>query len=133
MARRDHELLHAVYALQALHVHGKQPVDVRDELDLALLGRRGVHVLALTHCAQAICRLVLVEHTGRLFPDEQRLLSHAQEHGNVLLRHDMPLAEARVLCHAADDLRHIMTQHMPHSLFGSDFFHNDTCKKMGMV
>ena len=124
MARRDHDLIETVHSLQPLDVHAKEPVEFRGQLDLALLGGAGAHTVALAQRAQALRRLVFVEHALGLLPDIQRLLAHAQEHRDVLCSYNVALAEAGVLRHAGDDLRHVMTQHMADGIDGFDQFHS---------
>ena len=121
--RGDHELVDAVHCLQPRGVDTEKPFARGGQLDLALLGRRGGHVRVLAQRAQAFGGLVLVEHARGLLPDEERLLAHAEQNGDIFLRDHMALAEARILRHARDDLRHVMAEHMTDSVDGFDFFH----------
>ena len=82
-----------------------------------------MHVLALTQGAQAFGRLVLVDHALGLFPDIELFLAHGEQDGDVLLGDDMPLAEARVLGDADDDLGHVVAEHVAHGVARVYKFH----------
>ena len=133
MARGDHELIDAVDLLKPLDVDTEETVALGEDLDLPFLRLARAHMRVLAHGAHALCRLVLMEHALGLFPDEERLLAHAEEHGNVLLCDNMPLAEAGVLRDAGDDLRHVMAQDVADGLGGFNFLHLDHLNEKGVV
>ena len=123
MAGGDHDLLLGVHGDKAGGIHQEEAVDGGGELDLALLGLAAVHVFIDGESAEALRGVVLVEHAGGHLPDVEVLLAHAEQHGNVLLRHDVALAEARVLILVLDDLRHVVAEHMAHRVLGFDKSH----------
>ena len=123
VAGGDHDLVLAVEGVEPLHVHLEQAVAVGDELDFALLHRRGVHVLVLAQGPQPLRRLVLVEHARRLLPHVQVLLAHGEQDGDVLLPDHMALAEPGVLGDAGDDLGQIVAEHVPHRAAGVNQLH----------
>ena len=124
--RRYHQLILLVERVQFSYVNPKQPVAVGDELDLALLHRGRVHIFTLAEGAQALRGVVLVHHALVLLPDVDMLLAHREQHRHVLLRDDMALPEARVLCHAYDYLSHVMAEHMSHRVLHRDKFHRSS-------
>ena len=82
-----------------------------------------MHVFPLAQGAQPLCGFVLVQHSGSLLPDIERLLAHGKQNGYVLFTDDVALAEAGVLCHAPDDLRHVVTQNVADGLGRFDKLH----------
>ena len=122
-ARGDHHFAQRVDRAQALDIYKQQAVRLGGQLDLALLGRGGAHVLALTDRAQDIRRIVLVQHVFVIFPDVDVLLAHAEQHGDILLADDMALAEYRILGHTGDDLGDIVAEHLPDCILHAHQFH----------
>ena len=123
VAGGNHDLILAVDGVEPFYIHLEQAVAVGDELDLALLHRRGVHVLVLAQDPQPLGRLVLVEHAALLFPHVQVLLAHGEQHGDILFRHHVSLAEPGVLGDAGDDLGQIMAEHVANGPPGVDELH----------
>ena len=68
-----------------------------------------------------------------LFPDEQMLLAHGQQHRDVLLGDHMPLAEPGALVLTRDDLGQVVTQHMTGCMDGFDLFHAFTSRSTSSV
>ncbi|MPM62802.1 hypothetical protein SDC9_109680 [bioreactor metagenome] len=64
-----------------------------------------------------------MEHSGVQLPDVQIFLAHGEEHGNVLLRHHVALAEPGALVFAGDNLGQVVAQHMAHGLSRLDQLH----------
>ena len=63
--------------------------------------------------AQALSRLVLMEHPLGLFPDIEVVFPHGEQDGHVLLSDNMALTEPGVFGDAGDDLGQIVAEHMP--------------------
>ncbi len=81
-------------------------------------------MLILAEAAQDLGALVLMEHRIVLFPDVDVLLPDAEKHRNIFLRDHMTFAEHGVLRDAADNLRHVVAEHLPHRVLGSDQLHH---------
>ena len=85
------------------------------------LGKNKARVMA--ERAQDIRRIVLVQHVFVIFPDVDVLLAHAEQHGDILLADDVPLAEHRVLGHPGDDLGDVVAEHLPDCILYAHQFH----------
>ena len=129
LAGGDHHLVLAVHGQQTLRVHPEQPITGGLQLDLALLDLTALHVLRAAQRQQALRRVVLMHHAGGHLIDVQVLLAHAQQHGDVLLRDHMALAEPCVLVRVFDDLGHVVAQHMAHSVLCADELHVDPSRR----
>ena len=123
LARGDHHLVLAIHGDKARGIDQKHAVTGGLELDLALFHAAADHVFLPAEGQKPLRRVVFVHHAGRHFPDIEVLLTHAEQHGDVLFRHDVALAEARVLILVLDDLRHVVAEHMAHRVLGFDKSH----------
>ena len=121
--RRDHQLVNAVDREEPGAVHEEHALDRAFQLDFSFLCLAPCHVFPAAQRRETLCRVVFVHHARLHLPDEQVFLAHGEQHRDVLLGHNMALAEARSLAHAGNDLRHVMTQHMTDRILGSDTFH----------
>ena len=68
---------------------------------------------------------VLVQDAGALFPDIEVFFADGQQHWDVLGLDDVPLAEARALELARDDLGDIVAEHLPCRVNSADQLHGD--------
>ena len=123
LARGDHHLVLAIHGDKARGIDQKHAVTGGLELDLALFHAAADHILLPAEGQKPLRRVVFVHHAACHLPDVEMLLSHAEQHRNVLLRHNMALAEARVLILVLDDLRHVVAEHMAHRVLGFDKSH----------
>ena len=123
LARGDHHLVLAIHGDKARGIDQKHAVTGGLELDLALFHAAADHILLPAEGQKPLRRVVFVHHAGRHLPDVEVLLAHAEQHGDVLFRHDVALAEARVLILILDDLRHVVAEHMAHRVLGFDKSH----------
>ena len=123
---RDHHVAQRVDRAQAFGVHQQQAVCLGGQLDLALLGRGGAHVRALTQGAQNIGCVVLVQHVLVVFPDVDVLFAHAEQHGDILRADDVPLAEHRVLGDAGNDLGDVVAEHLSDRVLNAQQLHGKT-------
>ena len=121
--RRNRDVLELVDGIEAVLVDLEDAVAGRDELDLALFGLRRRHVVVLAELAQHVSRLILMHLLRVLFPDVDVVLAERQQHGDVLFLYHMALAEPRVLCHTAHDLRDVLAEHLPDCIDCSHFLH----------
>ena len=64
-----------------------------------------------------------MEFRAVLLPDEDVVLAHGTEDGDILLLYHMPLAEPGILGHALDDLGQVMTEDLADGLFHPYLFH----------
>ena len=80
-------------------------------------------MLILTELTQDIGRFILVHLRSVLIPDVDMVLAERQQHGDILFRNHMALAETRILRHTADNLRDILTKHLSDCLDRFHFFH----------
>ena len=122
----DHHLVLTVHGDEPLGIDQKHAVAGGLQLDLTLLDLAAEHILLPAEGEQTLRRVVFMHHVGRHLPDVEVLLAHAQQHGDVLLRHDVALAETRVLILVLDDLRHVVAEDMTHRVLGSNELHFST-------
>ncbi|MPM22493.1 hypothetical protein SDC9_68948 [bioreactor metagenome] len=122
----DHHFAQTVDQANPLFIRLQKTVHLREGVYFAFLNRRGADMLGSEHVPQNFRRFVLMEDAGTLFPDIQGILAQRQQNGDILLRHNVPLAEAGVLRLPADDLGNIMAEHMPHRVFGRNEFQSLT-------
>ena len=67
-----------------------------------------------------------MEHARLHLPDIEMLLAHGEKHGDIFRCNHMALPEARTLealLPFRHDLRHIMAEHLSHSIFGTYKLH----------
>ena len=119
----DHHLGRAVHSQQCGAVDFEQAVAVGDQLDLALFRFGAVDVFAGSSFVQQGRCLVLMQDAGALFPDVEVFFADGQQHWDVLGLDDVPLAEARALELARDDLGDIVAEHLPRRVNSADQFH----------
>ena len=119
----DHHLGRAVHSQQCGAVDLEQAVAVGDQLDLALFRFGAVDVFAGSSFVQQGRCLVLMQDAGALFPDIEVFFADGQQHWDVLGLDDVPLAEARALELARDDLGDIVAEHLPCRVNSADQFH----------
>ena len=67
-----------------------------------------------------LCRLILMILASVVLPHIQVFLSHGKKNRNILLLHDMSLAETGIFNHTGNNLRKIMAEHMTDS-FGRGY------------
>ncbi len=116
----NHDLVEQVDGVQPLHIHAEQAVDLSPELDLALFDFAFGHVRVPAERGEPRGGVIFMHHAGRHFPDIQMLLAHGEQHRDVLLGHDMSLAELRALELPRYDAGQIVAQHVADGIFGGD-------------
>ena len=128
--RRNHHLAHAVDRTEAGRVHAEQPVGLRHELDLALTNLRGAHAVVPAEGAEALRRVVLVQHPLPELPDVDVLLAHGEQNGDVLLPYHVSLAELGSLepgrprrLVSLDYPRYVVAEHLPHRVLNLNPLH----------
>jgi len=80
-------------------------------------------VLALAKPREEVRRLVFVEGVFVHLPNVEVILSHREQHGDVVLGNDVPLAELCVLAFAGNDARQVMAEHMADCILCVDELH----------
>ena len=104
-------------------IHPEQAVAGGFQFDFALFYLAAGHVLLSAESQQPLRRVVFVHHAGGHLPDVKVLLAHGEQHGDVLLRNDVPLAEPGVLVLVLDDLGHVVAQYLAHGVLRADQLH----------
>ncbi len=109
----DHHFSQAVDGGKPFSVHLQEAVTVRNELDLPLAHTCRMHICPRADFIKDPSGFILVEHIFIFFPYVKMLLAYAEEDRNVLFCNNMALFKSGSLIFSGDDLRHIVTQHMP--------------------
>ena len=116
MAGGDHYLVNLIDLVQPLHIHPEQAVAGGGQLDLPLFGFGSFHSLPLAHLPENLRRLVFMVNRIVLLPHVELVLSHAQQHRDIFLPHNMSFSEPGSFGHSRDDLGHIVTEYLSHGL-----------------
>ena len=123
MACGNHQLINHVDCVELFHIDTEQPVACGTKLDFALFYLAARHIIVFADRAQALGRVVFMEHSLLHFPDVQMLLAHGKQHRDILFRDDMSLAELCALEFALHNARQIVAQHMADRVFRFDQLH----------
>ena len=122
----DHHFAQAVHGVEPLAVQREQAVHLCRQLNFALAGVAGVHVVVPAHLAQDPRGLVLMEAGVIFFPDVDMLLAHAQQDRHVLRGNDMAFLEDRAFLDPRDDLGDIVAEHLPNGILRTHQLHKNT-------
>ena len=131
VAGGNHDLIDAVNGQQRGAVDAKQPVAGGGQLNFAFFDGRAGHAVVFTQAAQPRGGVVFMQHARPALPDIEVLLAHGEQYRDILRCDDVALAETGVLIFAGDDLRHIMTEHMPDGVNGFHQLHTRLLSRSG--
>ena len=106
-----------------MEIRYEQPVYIRYQLYLALLGLRGVHIFPHTYIPEYLRRVVFMQGIFVALPYVEVLLAYAEQHGDIFLSDYVSLAEHRVLCNSFYYLGYVVAQHAAHGVLCSDKLH----------
>ena len=105
----DHHLSQSIYLPQTFHIYHQKSVNICDQLDLTLFWLCRMHICALAHISEDLCRIVFMQHVFVIFPDIDVILTHTQKYRDIFFPDYMSFTKNCILGHPFDNLGNIMT------------------------